>query len=292
LNVQSLSISDCNLRLPAPSLGPELAAALPELREFFWNFEDNRDKPASLLCYNRVALAKDLTNVQLRPYSKANIIVDHYAPFYQDEECDPIVPTGASYDPLSASFRIFSRHLSSLTLQAHVDSTLFWPSPHEPNATVPTWPCLRTLSIKFNMVAPSGAWYFKAPAPDPRDFTDREFDSMDYDPLYHKRHYVEPTMITPLLAALAMAVRNMPVLEHFKLRSELGQTHFDVSYYGPGQEADRVGAYDEHILSRRVDWDVGDEWMPDDYIREGLLSAGMAKFGGAAVETFLVREWY
>ena len=68
-----------------------------------------------------------------------------------------------SYDPLSSALRLFSQNLAELDLRICADSTLFWPSEHEPGADPPSWPHLQRLHVEFHPASPSGAWYFQGP---------------------------------------------------------------------------------------------------------------------------------
>jgi hypothetical protein len=125
---------------------------------------------------------------------------------------------GLICDPFSAALRTFSQNFTALTLSAHIDSTLFWPSPGEENAIVPTWPHLKTLDVTFGLVAPSGDWYFTGPRPadnEENDVAIREYLNWGY------RLHPDPKTFDPFLAAFAKAVAKMPVLKFFILISKL-----------------------------------------------------------------------
>lgn len=106
-----------------------------------------------------------------------------------------VVPTGFSYDTLNSALRVFSQNLTTLDISACLDTSIFWPGHHEINAETPHWPFLRILKVTLRVVLPFGYWYFEG--------TNRVTPSS--------------TTVTPLLAALAKAVKQMSVLEHFAI---------------------------------------------------------------------------
>ncbi|KAF2028303.1 hypothetical protein EK21DRAFT_101907 [Setomelanomma holmii] len=226
-NVQHLNIIGIGSRRFDPRVASDLAMSLPELRTIEWEFQDDEDQsdhdssddgslnagsdsepepdhepPASPKARSetRMAFANKLSKTQLNSLHSSRITFYNESPTDQRYSRPSIVPEGFTYDPFSASLRIFSQRLTSLTLSAHLDSTIFWPSPDEHDATTPSWPHLKSLDITSDMLTP--------------DF----------------RIHPDPETFNPFLAAFAKAVARMPVLEYFMLTSEL--------YHAPGKQAE------------------------------------------------------
>ena len=164
-NVQFLDITGYLPRRLAPSVGTDLAAALPNVKSITWEFCDYDDQSASLRSDDRATFAEALRHVRIQRRSSANIVIQHEWPFDQRLAGRNIVSSGLSYDPFSAALRILSQNLTSLTVSAHLDSTLFWPSYQEENIVAPFWPFLRNLDVNFDMVTPFGDWYFTGVQP-------------------------------------------------------------------------------------------------------------------------------
>lgn len=296
-NLQYLNIRGNSPRKLAPSIGPDLAASLLNLKDISWEFGDCDNQPASVRSDNRVAFAEALKPTRLRQRPTAEIIFYHEIPFDERFTGPSLIPSGFSYDPFSAGLRSFSQHLTALTLSAHLDSTLFWPSDNETKAVAPIWPFLQTFDVTFNMVAPSGQWYFTGPRPADHEGDDPAEgiigDSSSDSNYTNYREHSDPLTINPLLAALAKAVQKMPVLEHFMLTSELGdgKGKFHISYHAPGRPADWGDRNDDDLRVRRVYYEVGAVWRPDDEIMQGLRGAGREKFGEEVVERFLDSQY-
>ena len=191
----------------------------------------------------RAEFANKLSSMHFRSLNSAEIYFYHETPLDQKFTVPRIVLEGYTYHLFSSSIRMFSQFLTTLTLDAHVDPTLFWPS--DGNAIPPFWPHLKSLDIRFDMVAPSGKWYFTSPKPvyHPEDdpvrgiiasVDTREFSWADF------RQHPDPKTFDPFLEALAKAVAQMPVLESFMLTSDMaGKTgRLHISYHGPGQKAE------------------------------------------------------
>jgi hypothetical protein len=296
-NVQRLIIKDNSLRKLAPSIGPGLAGSLLNLKDISWEFGECDDQPASVRSDNRVAFTEALKMIHLRQRSTADISFYHTFPFDQRTTGQSIIPPGFAYDPLSAGLRTFSQNLTSLTLSAHLDSTFFWPSETEIKAVAPIWPFLQKLDVNFDMVTSSGQWYFTGPRPayhesdDPaRGIVGGSAGDSDYT---NYREHGDPATISQLLAAFAKAVQKMPVLEHFMLTSELGhgKGRFHISYYAPGRLAEWGDKDKDDLRVRRVYYEVGAVWRPDDETMQGLRDAGSEKFGEEVIERFLESQY-
>lgn len=200
-NVQHLKIHGNGSRGLVPRIAPDLAMSLPNLKNVEWEFQDcdaqsayeSSDDDSSesdsdsdsepdnstatspkVRGANCVAFADALRKIRLRSRSSAQITIYHESPTDQRRTYLSIMPSGLTYDPFSAALRTFSQNLTALTLSAHFDSTLFWPSPDEENAVVPTWLHLKMLDVMFNMVTPCGDWYFTGPRP-----ADHEHDDVE-----------------------------------------------------------------------------------------------------------------
>lgn len=290
-NIQYLNIRGNTTRKLAPSVGPGLAASLPNLKGISWEFGECDDQTIKI--DNRISFARALGQTKLRHCSAAVIVFHHENPFDQRAAGQSRVPSGALYDPFSACLRFFSENLTSLTLSGYLDSTLFWPSSDEVNS-IPTWPYLRKLKIVFNMVTPSGDWYFIGTAPEPHE-NDNPAEGIiggdgdgDSDYTNFREHGNEATL-DPLLTAFVKAIQRMPVLEHFMLESELGNEKgfFEISFYAPGLVAEWGDENNEDARVRRLYYTVGEVWRPNDVIVEGLRSAGREKYGEEIIERFL-----
>lgn len=296
-NLQRLCIRGNSSRKLAPSIGPDLAASLLNLKDISWEFGDCDDQPASVRSDNRVAFVEALKLNPLRQRSTAEIIFYHDFPFDQRSTGESLIPSGFSYDPFSAGLRTFSQNLTSLTLSARLDSTFFWPSDNNTKTVAPFWPFLQTLDVTFDMVTPSGEWYFTGPRPEDHEHDNRAQgnigDSSGDSDYTNCREHGDPATINPLLAALAKAVQKMPVLEHFMLTSELGnhKGRFHISYYAPGRLAERGDKSDDDLRVRRIYYEVGAVWRPDDETMQGLRGAGREKFGKEVIERFLESQY-
>lgn len=259
----------------APAVGPGLAAVLPNLRSFYWEFGEVDD--TSINVESRASFAKMLEQTRLDKCSAAEITF-HPDPPADHRVAEPSrIPTGALYDPLSASLRLFLQTLTSLVLDGFVDSTLFWPSSLE-TSSMPSWPALRKLMVLFNMAAPSGEWYF--------DGTPGEIEEQF-------RHHADARTLGPFVTAFARAVQNMPVLEHFLIETELGYDtgYWDISYHAPGIQADGDENDDDAKL-RRVYYSVGETWRPDAFVAEAFRGLGRDTHGPALIERFQgLRTW-
>jgi hypothetical protein len=218
----------------APVVGPDLAAVLPNLQSFSWEFAETDDKFINV--ESRASFARMLEQTKLDKCSAAELC------FHQDTPDDHRVaepsriPTGALYDPFSASLRIFSENLTSLVLDGFVDSTMFWPSALE-TSSMPSWPNLRKLIVIFNMAAPSGEWYF---------------DGTPGEIVEQYRDHGDAKTLDPFLTAFAKAVERMPVLEQFLLETQLGydRHYWDISYHAPGIKADGDANKDDSKVRR------------------------------------------
>jgi hypothetical protein len=327
-NVRGLRIDGNGSRRMASCIAPNLATSLPNLENVDWIFpgydlkvsEEDSDSdlsasdassepesmesivaPANWRKEDRTAFADTLRKTGLQPRSSINISFYHCSPFDQRPTHPSVVPSELTYDPFSSALRTFSQNVTTLDLDAQLDSTLFWPSPDEENTTIPAWPHLRNLDIKLSMVSPSGEWYFTGPCPvdniedDPR----RGIIGGDVAPgfSYNEfRAHPDPETFDPFLAALAKAVANMPVLDYFMLTCELegptGKLH--ISYDAPGITSGYDGEGPGDIECRRVYYacESGKVWMPEPETAEGLRNAGSAKYGGEVIEKFVGSLYY
>lgn len=153
-NVQHLDVRDNEQRL-APSIGLDLALSFPNLRTVVWNFGDcyhSHDKEPEFDDSDeeepdlnpllppeyaqakeprapRVARAEFAKSLMLTPFHRFNSAdMYFYHESYSFDQRYPapsIVPHGLSHDTFSTALRTFSENLTSLTLEAYVDSTLF-----------------------------------------------------------------------------------------------------------------------------------------------------------------------
>ncbi|KAF2856400.1 hypothetical protein T440DRAFT_439430 [Plenodomus tracheiphilus IPT5] len=278
-NLVYLNIQGHTGRKFAPAVGPGLAACLPKLRGLHWEFGEGDDHQTNV--ENRIKFAKKLEQTKLSECSAADIIFHQELPEDHRVAIPSRIPLGALYDPFSASVRGFSQNLTSLALDAYVDSSLFWPSTHETSST-PSWPSLQNLTVFFNMAAPSGAWYFVG--------TPGEEESEE-----QFRQHGDAKMLNPFIAAFARAVQEMPALEHFRLETELGYDigFWEISYYAPGLKAEWGDEFEGDAEVRRVYYTVKDVWRPDDAVAEAFRGIGRGTHGSGLIERFLEpsRAW-
>ncbi|KAJ8105217.1 hypothetical protein OPT61_g10313 [Boeremia exigua] len=221
-NIVYLRISGHVSRKLAPAVGPSLAALLHNLRGFYWEFGEVDSDAINV--ENRSAFAEMLEQTAFNHWSAAEINFHQDPPEDHRVVAPSRIPPSALYDPFSAALRVFSQNLTSLVVNGFVDSSLFWPSIHE-TSRMPSWPALQKLTVLFNMASPSGAWYFDGTP----DESEEQF-----------REHPRARTLNPFLTAFAKAVHKMPVLEHFRLETELGyDTGFwDISYHAPGLKAE------------------------------------------------------
>jgi hypothetical protein len=253
----------------APVVGPGLAAVLPNLRSFIWEFGETDDNYINV--ESLASFAKMLEQTQLDKCSAAEITFHRDSPEDYRVAEPSRIPIGALYDPFSASLRIFSQNLTSLVLDGFVDSTLFWPSSLE-TSSIPSWPNFRKLIVIFNMAAPSGKWYFNGtPGKIVEEFRDHE----------------DAQTLVPFVTALAKAVERMPVLEQFLLETELGREigYWDISYHAPGIKAEG-DANEDDAKVRRVYYLVGEVWRPDNFIAEAFRRIGRDRHGPELIERY------
>jgi hypothetical protein len=159
----------------------------------------------------------------------------------------PNLVSPAAKDPFSSSLRILSYHLREMRLSAQVDETLFWPE----DDSVPVWPHLQDLFIKFHVVAPSGSWYFQGPRGEGGtmrghgiDESSYPSDNEDLDCINRYVQYdrglgysfrVSPNdeILNPFLVSFAKAAANMPQLRQAVLWSHVRWELDGDDTYGP-----------------------------------------------------------
>ncbi|EUC48374.1 hypothetical protein COCMIDRAFT_23914 [Bipolaris oryzae ATCC 44560] len=210
-------------------------------------YEDAREPKARRA--NRIGFARSLRRAPFHHLKSATITFEHEAPLDQRLPVPSLMPCGFCSGPFSTVLHIFSRNLTSLTLSAQVDYTLFWPQ--EEPATPPSWPNLTTLDITMPMVSPRGKWYFTGPLPplsssssfSPSSSTadgtidDPASDKQDYS---NFRTHPDPLTFKPLLEALSKAALHMPVLLSLMLTVEVECKRGDarITYHAPCEKVD------------------------------------------------------
>jgi hypothetical protein len=288
-NVKCLDVYGHTTRKLEPTMATTIAAALPNLVRYEWKLAQEETWSIDEKMRNRTAFANALKHLQPQPPAIASIEFQYEHLGSQSDEGENLMPPGMSYDPLSTSLRLFSQHLTKMSLKACLDSTIFWPSDDETNAITPHWPHLKEIFIVFGMLSPSGDWYFTGPDYDPDTdvFNDPEF--------YHEYYRIDPDPDTfdPFINAFVKAVKNMPVLEQFQLTTELEdgehEGNFNIAYYAPGRSAEREYEEDDNITVRRVLYELtyGARWRPSQEVREALRDVGREKFGEEVIEEIL-----
>ncbi|KAH7072168.1 hypothetical protein BKA63DRAFT_417846 [Paraphoma chrysanthemicola] len=297
-NVAHLKVEGNGSRKLVAPTAPDLAASMPNLKSVEWDFYDYDavKMPGKV----RKLFADRLNSIQLPALSSANIVFYHAMPFDQRRTCPSIIPTGFSFDPFSATLRRFSQNLTTVTLNAHLDSTLFWPSPNEQNTIASYWPRLKSLDIDLIMIAPSEQWYFTGQRPPDHENDDPGRGIIGGDNLKYSysdfRVHPDPETFDPFLAAFAKAIAQMPVLEYFMLKSDLsGETgKLHIEYAAPGKASSVGDSSPEDAQYRRIYYacEVGKVWVPEPDTAEGLRNAGKEKFGGEAIERYVGSLYY
>lgn len=98
----------------------------------------------------------------------------------------------------------------------------------------PAWPNLNSFIVGFNMISPSEQWYFAGQRPANHEDDDPYNDTMsvyeDGTDYTNYREHGAPAALNPFLAAFARAVQRMPMLEQFKLDSEVGHNKGRFTY--------------------------------------------------------------
>ncbi|OAK99321.1 hypothetical protein IQ06DRAFT_251339 [Phaeosphaeriaceae sp. SRC1lsM3a] len=85
----------------------------------------------------------------------------------------------ACYDPFSRSLHKLSQHLRRIHLRVVADESLFWPNGDH----VTSWPILESFVVVFDMVSPSGKWYFRGPRGEGTEIAAIEVTEASYPPL-------------------------------------------------------------------------------------------------------------
>jgi hypothetical protein len=137
---------------------------LSNLRGITWELGDLEDSFISVDKRNslRIKFAEGIQKLRIRcpAFRIASVKFHRQAPVGHELAGPTILPLGKSYDPFYAALRTLSQTLTLLKFSAHLDATLLWPSPDEPDIATPCWPSLRELEVEFDSMAPFGEWYF------------------------------------------------------------------------------------------------------------------------------------
>lgn len=163
-NVRHLNVTGHCSRALEPRIEPDLTMYMPKINSVHWEpqyykippdsdsdsnpdsdsgSDSGSDVGASAKTPNardesRMAFVAGLRRIEYQSLRPANIEFIHSSPTDQRRTYPSTIPTGLTYDPLSAALRNFSQNLTTFASSTHIDSTLFWPSPDEQNATTPT----------------------------------------------------------------------------------------------------------------------------------------------------------
>ncbi|KAF2745326.1 hypothetical protein M011DRAFT_144726 [Sporormia fimetaria CBS 119925] len=293
----------------------EFAALQPNLQHLNLVFTDWYRYSLTLRDVYRVAFAETLARIQLQRQPTARLTIDmcHARETTEFRSRQIVITPERLYDPCSAAIRSCSLNLTSLRVNAFLDSTIFWPHEKEPNARSPFWPHLRTLEIMFSGLSPSGERYFQ-------DISDRFYGRRMRGVISDGRQIPIPELLDPFMASFAKAVRSMPSIDQFRLMSSFpwdgAANAFCVSYCAPGIRTvkcmhtypclardrtveelrqyrgyigrcfDRKLESDEELLFRRLTYDVFTGWSPSEEVAWSLRCAGQEKYGGRLIETF------
>jgi Family of unknown function (DUF6546) len=179
---------------------------------------------------------------------------ENYLP--QDEKYQPpniiLANMFGPEDIFSTNLRILSQQLTTLKLSWLVIGTnLFWPM--DAAAQIPYWPKLKTFSLEYNPVTPTGKWLF-ALAPELQLFPPFRFKAVD-DPM------------NDFYEATGRAAMRMPCLESMDLRP--------------------VMAFERHWFEYRVkdgkasvNWGSNPRFEPGERVLGVWREAAMAHTGG------------
>jgi hypothetical protein len=220
-------------------------------RSFVWEFDDlRRDTRHGLLeAVQSLRMPDSLRSVHLDFFSEWQYAATHLHHY----KAQPNFVKPAITDPFSHGLRLLSRNLRRLTLTAQIDENLF----QSEDGSVPIWPNLEELFIKFYMTTPSGNWYFEGPRGEGRDLPSYDIPTSSYPHDYlqdcdddERRRSFETSavymfrispneqVLRPFLAGFAKALTNMPNLRHTALWTPLD---LETNGYSDDDEGDAGG---------------------------------------------------
>ncbi|KAL5388903.1 hypothetical protein DPSP01_002609 [Paraphaeosphaeria sporulosa] len=230
---------------------------------------------------------------------------------FEQREPFPDLVSPARHDPLSSSLRVLSYQLRRFSVIALIDPTLFWPA----EGASQFWPNLQTLHVMFQIVSPSGDWYF--------NFSDKggskqgyEIKETDYPPyaeteldrtnlrhcdevgwanFIHQKERTVPNdeTLVPLLQSFARATSFMPRLkqailwapvrsnamgEYKKKKGVYTNNVWGLVYTSPDTEGFMDCRGHQVEGNRQLWWQVAN-WRPDKATHEMLRQIGKDKHG-------------
>jgi len=230
---------------------------------------------------------------------------------FEQREPFPNLVAPARHDPFSSSLRMLSYQLRRFSLTALVDPTIFWPA----EGAAPFWPNLQALHVMFQIVSPSGDWYFnfsdKSGSKQGYEIKETDYppyaetevdranlrhcDQVDWTDLIHGKERTVPNdeTLVPLLQSFARATSCMPRLkramlwapvrsnamgEYKKKKGVYTNNVWGLVYTSPDAEGfmDCRGHQDEG--KRQLWWQVAN-WRPDKATHEMFRQIGKDKHG-------------
>jgi hypothetical protein len=248
--------NDARRRQVSPATTIEVSSKFPNLRAMYWELSDPGYRYPALRRMNQDGLVRAVESISLPEHlHEISLCMLPISPTNQAWHAPNMLPAGATCDPLSSALRrLTSKHqeLEQLYIEAPLDSSLLWPQHSLGNSVTvePFWQHLEILCIKFDMISPSGRWYFSGDHNDDEVATSaavsdtqmppgygysEEEDkaaAMEFDdwedaqlsgnlPSYIFRSKPEKALLIPLLEAFARACAQMPQLRMASLVTDL-----------------------------------------------------------------------
>jgi len=155
-----------NRRRISPATTIKIFDKFPELRSIHWKLSDSGYRYPALRRVKQEALVQAIESISLPEHLHAvSLCMLPTSPTNQAWHAPNILPAGATCDPLSSALRRLTaehQELEQLNIEAPLDASLLWPQDALRNMSIvePSWQRLENIRIKFDMISPSGRWYF------------------------------------------------------------------------------------------------------------------------------------
>jgi hypothetical protein len=159
----------------APQTLIEIATKLPNLQRISGELPDISYQYLALRYECRKNLAHTLESLSLPILlTYLGLSLEHWGPKEQTWESTSLFDRGCNYDSLSSAIlnaTYYHKNLSTLHVKGLVDASIFWPqnvkNMHVPSLKSvslmePLWQNLKIFTVLFDIISPSGRWYFEA----------------------------------------------------------------------------------------------------------------------------------